>query len=71
MKMFWFCLTTHWIDTDWILQNKIIAFRRFSYPHSHQNIFVAIKDAVSEYMPCEKKNSIKFDNATNNSRAVE
>ena len=32
------CLTAHWIDIEWILQKRLIAFRAFDHPHTSKAI---------------------------------
>jgi len=65
------CVTLHWIDTKWVLQKRIIAFELFNVRHTGQNICALLKETMEEYKIDNKKNSISFDKATANAKAIE
>lgn len=58
----YFCVTAHYIDQQWILQNKIIAFKQVEYPNIRLDIFKCIMNVLCEYNIQHKILSISFDN---------
>ena len=38
-KQDYLCVTGHYVDTQWILQKKLLGFRVMDYSHTAQNIF--------------------------------
>ncbi|KAI5353105.1 hypothetical protein L3X38_005997 [Prunus dulcis] len=65
------CVTAHYIDENWLLQKRIIAFRLLEFPHTGSSIFHAMMNVFKEYNITHKIFSITFDNASNNSSAIE
>lgn len=63
-------ITCHWVDNDWIIQKRIIAFRVFDERHTADNIFKLIKIILEEYNLTNKIFSISFDNASANTASV-
>ena len=63
-------ITAHYINDDWQLNKRILAFRAFDFPHSGQQISNAIYQTVCSYGINNKIMSITFDNASNNNSAV-
>ena len=41
-------ITCHWIDNEWFMQKRIIAFRVFDECHIADNIFRMIKNILEE-----------------------
>ena len=64
------CLTAHWIDIEWNLQKRLIAFRLFNHPHTRKAIANIIEDITKEFKIYNKINTISFDNASNNNVAI-
>lgn len=58
------CVTAHYIDSAWMLQRRIIAFRMLEYPHNDNVIFQSMMDLFREYMIDDKIFNITFDNVT-------
>lgn len=65
------CVTAHWIDTDWVLQKRIITFDDMDERHTGQNISNRIEETCKEFNLVGKVFSISFDNATANTKAIE
>jgi hypothetical protein len=65
------CVTVHWIDTNWVLQKRIIAFDLFNENHTGANICARVKSTMDEYKIEKKLFSISFDNATANNKCIE
>ncbi|OAY78882.1 putative AC transposase, partial [Ananas comosus] len=65
------CVTAHWIDSNWILQKRIIGFQELEFPHTGINIAQAIENVLLIYNISQKIFSISFDNASNNRTAVQ
>ena len=63
-------ITAHYIDNDWQLNKRILAFRAFDFPHSGQQISNIIYQTACSYNINDKIMSITFDNASNNNSAV-
>ena len=64
-------ITSHWLDSDWIIQKRIIAFRVFDERHTSDNIFKLIKIMLEEYNLTNKIFSISFDNASANTASID
>ena len=56
----------HYIDSDWVLQKRILAFRVFDQSHTVNNIYMLLKTIFEEYKIDNKIFTIGFDNASNN-----
>ncbi|CAL9012312.1 unnamed protein product [Prunus brigantina] len=65
------CVTAHYIDENWLLQKRIIAFHLLEFPHTGSSIFHAMMNVFKEYNITHKIFSITFDNASNNSSTIE
>ncbi|KAF7134717.1 hypothetical protein RHSIM_Rhsim04G0042400 [Rhododendron simsii] len=65
------CVTAHYIDSSWILNKRIIAFRLMEHPHNANQIFQCISGVFREFEIVDKVFSITFDNHTANSAAIE
>jgi hypothetical protein len=64
------CVTAHYVDSTWILQSKIIAFRLVEYPHDAEQIFETIMGVFTEYGVSDKVLSITFDNHSANTKSI-
>ena len=63
-------ITCHWIDNEWKIQKRIIAFRVFDDRHTAENIFRIIQNILQEYSLVKKVFSIGFDNAAANTASI-
>ncbi|KAG5557536.1 hypothetical protein RHGRI_007693 [Rhododendron griersonianum] len=64
-------VTAHYIDSNWILNKKIIAFRLMEYPHNAMNIFQCIMGVFREFEIVDKVFSITFDNHSANTSSID
>ncbi|KAJ3689916.1 hypothetical protein LUZ61_019080 [Rhynchospora tenuis] len=64
------CITTHYIDSDWNLQKRIITFKDLSPPHSGEVISDAILVAIRKWGIEDKIGTVTLDNASNNDKAA-
>lgn len=69
-QLHFLCVTCHWIDDDWVMQKRIIAFRPFEHPHSASNIAKIVTEVTREYRIINKIFCISFDNARSNDAAI-
>uniref|UniRef100_A0A5B6ZS64 Putative zinc finger BED domain-containing protein RICESLEEPER 2-like isoform X2 n=1 Tax=Davidia involucrata TaxID=16924 RepID=A0A5B6ZS64_DAVIN len=60
------CLTAHYINDDWELKKKILAYKYIEYPHDGETLFNLITDLMLEWNIDRKLFSIVVDNATSN-----
>jgi len=58
-------ITAHWIDDKWNLKHTIIAFQRFSHPHTGQQIQEATSKIFQDFSLTTKAISITIDNGAN------
>ena len=63
-------ITCHWIDNEWNIQKRVLAFRIFDESHNALNIFKMISIILGEYGLCKKVFSIGFDNASANTASI-
>ena len=63
------CVTAHWIDDQWLIQKRIIAFKPFWEKHTGQAIANNIMDSVQSYN-MRTIFTISFDNASNNTASI-
>ena len=59
-------MTAHYIDTDFVLKKKIIAFKDVKYPHTSVAIEEALTKCLMDHVIKEKIFTITLDNASNN-----
>lgn len=64
------CVACHYIDDDWNMQKKILAFRIFSELHTENNIYKILKDVFEEYKIDNKIFTIGFDNVFSDTEAI-
>ena len=68
------CVTSHYIDTNCELHKKVLDFRLICHPHDPHdgpNINECITSVFKEYDIVNKFFSITFDNASNNTSAID
>ncbi|KAK9907133.1 hypothetical protein M0R45_002378 [Rubus argutus] len=65
------CVTAHYIDSSWMLQRRIIAFRMLEYPRTDSVIFQSMMDLFREYMIDDKIFNITFDNVTGSDAIID
>ncbi|CAH9071361.1 unnamed protein product [Cuscuta epithymum] len=63
-------LTAHFIDNDWNLDKRVLAFREFNDRHTAEHIYILIERILNEYNLIDKVFAIGFDNAGNNIAAI-
>ncbi|KAL6858881.1 hypothetical protein ACP4OV_017883 [Aristida adscensionis] len=68
-KLGYICITTHYVDSNFVLKKKIIGFRDVKYPHTGLAIEEAITKCLSEWGIKSKMFTITLDNASNNMTA--
>ena len=64
------CITSHFIDADWTIQRRIIAFAHCEIPRNGGNLSSIIYETIREYGIQDKIISITLDNAKNNDSCV-
>ena len=65
------CVTVHWIDSDYYLQKRIIAFDVMDERHTGYNIKQRILETINEFNLLHKVFTISLDNASSNNKAME
>ncbi|KAL6592908.1 hypothetical protein ACP70R_049204 [Stipagrostis hirtigluma subsp. patula] len=70
-KLGYLCLTAHYIDSNFVLHKKIIAFRDVKYPHTGLAIEEALTKCLKEWGIHRKMFTITLDNASNNKAACD
>ncbi|KAK2661086.1 hypothetical protein Ddye_007619 [Dipteronia dyeriana] len=63
-------VTCHYIDNNWNMQKRIIAFRVFDESHTAHNIFRHLKIIFEEFHIQNKIFAIDFDNAASNTASI-
>ena len=58
------CITAHYIDSEWMLNKRIISFKTINTPHNGKNIATLINDIYLGIR--DKIFTITLDNASNN-----
>ena len=62
------CITAHYIDSEWMLNKRIISFKIINTPHSGKNIATLINDEIIDLGVRDKIFTI---NASNNDVAIQ
>lgn len=62
----YFCLTCHFIDYEWKLHKRVIAFHVVPFPHHNINLSAWLKERILEWNIDRKLFSVVVDNASNN-----
>lgn len=65
------CVTSHYINSDWQLEKKIIAFRLLEYPHNSVTIYRELVKIFADYEVNDKILSITFDIASLNDPVID
>ncbi|KAK4486707.1 hypothetical protein RD792_006767 [Penstemon davidsonii] len=58
------CLIVHYIDEDWKVNSKVIAFKKIPYPPDGSNLFDFVKEMLLQWNFDKKLCSVVVDNAT-------
>jgi hypothetical protein len=64
------CLVAHYIDSDWVLQCRVLNFVELDPPHTGLVIAHAVFECLVEWKIEDKIMSITLDNASNNDTAT-
>lgn len=64
-------ITSHFIDSDWVMQKRMLAFSRIEFPHTGARIGSTILEKIREYKIENKIVSITLDNASTNNVATD
>ena len=66
------CVTAHWIDpSTWQMMKRTIAFENFEEPHTGAALFQVLCNVITFFKIEHKVFAISFDNASNNTNAVQ
>ena len=65
------CMTSHYIDSNWKLKNKVLGFHIIYHPHDGPTIYESMTSAFREYNIQNKIFSIAFDNSSNNTSVID
>ena len=65
------CISTHYIDSELILNKRIISFKTINTPHSGKNIATLINDEIIDLGIRDKIFTIILDNVSNNDAAIQ
>ena len=65
------CITTYYIDSEWMLNKRIISFKTINTPHSGKNIATLINDEIIDLSIRDKIFTITLDNASNNDATIQ
>ena len=68
---FFLCITTHYIDSECILNKRIISFKTINTPHNGKNIATLINDEIIDLGIHDKIFTITLDNAYNNYATIQ
>ena len=64
-------ITAHYIDSEWMLNKRIISFKTINTPHSGRNIATLINDEIIDLDIRDKIFTITLNNAFNNDAAIQ
>ena len=65
------CVVAHYIDEDWKMQTRVLAFIELDPPHSGNVIADALYACVTEWKIENKITSVTLDNASNNDGVID
>ena len=65
------CITSHYIDNEWILNKRRISFKIINTPHNGKNIATLINDEIKDLGIRDKIFSITLYNVSNNDEAIQ
>ena len=69
MQRGFLCITAHYIDSEWMLNKRIILFKTIDTPHNGKNITTLNKNIDLGIR--DKIFTITLDNASNNDVAIQ
>ena len=64
-------MTSHYTYSNWKLKKKILGFRIIYHPHDGSAIYESMTSVLREYNVQNEILSITFDNASNNTSAID
>jgi hypothetical protein len=70
-KLGYICITSYYVNSNFVLKKKIIGFRVVKYPHTSLAIEEAISKCLSEWGIKGKMFTITLGNAANNMAACD
>ena len=65
------CINAHYIDSEWMLNKRIISFKTINTPHNGKNIATLINDEIINLGIRDKIFTITLDNVSNNDIAIQ
>ena len=65
------CIIAHYIDSEWMLNKRIILFKIINTPYNGKNIATLINDEIIDLGIRNKIFTIILDNASNNDVAIQ
>ena len=65
------CISAHYIDSEWMLNKRIISFKTINTPYSGKNIATLINDEIIDLGIRDKIFTITLDNAFNNDATIQ
>ena len=65
------CITSHYIDSEWMLNKKIISFKTINTPYNGKNIATLINNEIIDLGIRNKIFTITLDNVSNNDVAIQ
>ena len=70
-NFFFLCIIAYYIDSEWILNKRIILFKTINIPHNGKNIATLINDEIIYLGIRDKIFTIILDNASNNDAVIQ
>ena len=70
-NVWYIAITLHYIDSDWVMQKRMISFSLLEFPHTGARIGSTILEKLREYEIENKIISITLDNASTNNVAAD
>ena len=68
---FFLCIIAHYIDSEWILNKRLISFKTINTPRNGKNIATLINDEIIDLGIRNKIFTITLDNASNNNATIQ
>ena len=63
-------ITAHWIDSEWILRDKVLSLRDLPKGHDGESMAEIVKDVLEEFGLTSKICGVTTDNASSNGRMM-